>query len=162
MTGKAFRERVYELELQYGREAFYQLPNSHPDIKQIRRMANGGKDIDLTAKQRWEDKRYKNVRQLAKNMTIKELSEHFGVTYPTMYTRLQSMGITPVRQTRRHDKTGRRYGQPVAMKDMQGNIIRWFDNANDVEAKLEIRAAGVRKACREKNPYKKHYWEYVN
>lgn len=161
MTGKAFRERIYDLEFKYGREAFYQLPNNHPDIKEVRRLGNGGKERDLTAKQRFEDTRYKNVRQLAKTMTTHELAEHFGVTYPTMYTRLQSMGVVAVPKIRRNDKTGRSYNQPIAMKNLNHETVRWFDNANDVESKTGILSAGVRKACREQKPYKKHYWEYI-
>lgn len=161
MNSVKFRERVYDLEFKHGREAFYKLPENHPDIKEVRRLANGGKEVDVSAKQKFEDERYKNVRQLAKTMTIHELAAHFGVTYPTMYTRLQSMGVEAVKQKRKTDKTGRKYNQPVAMKNAEGKTIRWFDNVTELELKTGIPAAGVRKACREQKMYKKHYWEYI-
>ena len=96
MTPSTLEEKLYEMELKHGKEAFYELPDNHPDIKLIQKLANPGYIATSEKVSTWIEQNGDELKELCKEKTVSELAVYYELSNSSIKTRLDKIGLEAI------------------------------------------------------------------
>ena len=96
MKPSVLEDKLYEMELKHGKEAFYELPDNHPDIKLIQKLANPGYIATSEKVATWIEQNGDELKELCKEKTVSELAVYYELSNSSIKTRLEKLGLEAI------------------------------------------------------------------
>jgi len=100
--------KLREMEIKHGEEAFYELPDNHPDVQIVRRLAYGNEVPNKNRMDMWIERNGEELQKLSKTKNLDELSKHFKLSVDAIRSRLKKMGLKALPQPDRRRKKAKR------------------------------------------------------
>lgn len=146
-----FRAKMRELQIKHGAEKFDNLPESHPDIKLIRAMADrlSNRSVDNKGAHVWTEEQVNYIKEQYYKKTIVEMSKDLDLTIAVVQRKAASMFPK------------RRKGKRVRMLDAERNILGEWQTVMAVSKETGVHHQNIYRACKLKKAYQGMTWEYI-
>ena len=141
MTPSTLEEKLYEMELKHGKEAFYELPDSHPDVKLIQALANPGYVATSEKVSTWIRQNGEELKELCKEKTVSELAVHYELSNSSIKIRLEKLGLKAIPKIKKKKSKGRKVWDEKTLAYIADNYLTM--SVYDLAKKLGVSVSSV-------------------
>lgn len=141
MTPSALEEKLYEMELKHGKEAFYELPDNHPDVKLIQKLANPNYLAKSEKVSTWIEQHGDELEVLCKEKTISELAFYYKLSNSSVKKRIEILELEAIPKTKKKKPSNRKVWNEETLAFVADNYLTM--SVYDLAKKLGVSVSSI-------------------
>lgn len=141
MKPSVLENKLRDMEIKHGEEAFYELPDNHPDVKLIQKLANPGYIATSEKVATWIKQNGEELKELCKKKTVSELAVYYELSNSSIKTRLEKLGLEAIPKIKKKKPKSKKVWDEEALAYIADNYLTM--SVYDLAKKLGVSVSSV-------------------